>query len=170
MAFNSGKMPLMSATELLPALESFTLDANARLALAQVPADIVHKLEPGGTVPDDLLLPGGDCAASQLYLQIRGIQPKMSSNGCAVIYLEYQLVLGIVRCVAVIDDRGQPPSMLQNARDGVKAFDDMRTLYATLECSPYKITQLYWTPRGNSGGVGGGEWAFTLHVKHCTNC
>lgn len=73
-----------------------------------------------------------------------------------------QIGLSIVRCVAVLDDRGRAPSADETHADGHQMVSDMGALLRAIECcldedaGDTVIDQ--WAPLGPNGGCAGGEW------------
>ena len=120
---------------------------------------------PGSTVAWD------DCCAGQLWARVITVVPlyKGTMNGvqCPTGY-DFTLGVGVIRCVATVDDRGRAPSAQQITRDGTAGQRDMREIADVLQ-SYRPVDALAgrlgtWTPLGPDGGCAGGEWTYQMRT------
>lgn len=117
-------------------------------------------LQPGMSVAWD------DCCDGQLWVRINSASPVyQNGSGCSVA-MDVTYSVGLVRCVAVLDDRGRAPRPERITEDGLAAIDDMCTLYSTLDNLKlgHRLNIGNWTPLGPNGGCAGGEWAVTIRL------
>lgn len=143
-------------------------------------------LAPGGTVAWDNCEDNGS-SEGQLWVRIVTAFPTMgqSSRGgrntpfpavdseqlCGIQHLAVQFGLGVVRCVATVNDDGVAPSAEQMTADALGMTEDAAALLKAIECGipgprGYKNV-LAWTPQGPQGGCAGGEWTFYLPAPVC---
>lgn len=119
-----------------------------------------------------------DCCDGQLWLRVSNLVPSGNpfpqslgaASPCLPPMTAITAHLGIVRCIATIDDRGRAPSALEVTNDGITALDDALVLYEwltrldPLEVGFAKVIVDSWQPLGPNGGCAGGEWSVTLGV------
>lgn len=163
-----------SATALAKSITD-TMDTLASVAVDLVsptPGRVV-KVAPGEIVAWD------DCCDGQLWVRLVNLTPsdgatparRPGMDVCATPWFIGTFELGLVRCAAVVDDRGIAPSALQVTTDGVQSVNDMAQLMAALKCSDIDVRSLTgWTPQGPEGGCHGGFWTFTLRLSNCLTC
>jgi hypothetical protein len=74
--------------------------------------------------------------------------------------------IGILRCVSVSDDQGNPPDPTDlQANAALQVADAMALRKAAACCAPEKDFILGgYTPVGPAGGLVGGTWAMSLQV------
>jgi len=144
-----------------------TLVTLARDVLAVVQSELT--VQPGRVV----LAPGvnvawDDCCDGQLAVRVVNTVPQFQRNarqGCPVGFL-VTLGVSLVRCVATLDDQGQPPAPWEMDHDGSVMMRDMGQIATALQCfQPEHALSSYlgeWVPLGPEGGCAGGEWTFTV--------
>lgn len=146
--------------------------SDAKAALTPQPQRIVQ-VAPGESVAWD------DCCSGQLWVRLVSIAPaptatpdrRPGADACAVPFFVATLEVGILRCAAVVNDVGDPPSALQVTTDGVQSVSDMAQLLAVLRCMERPVRTLgAWTPQGPEGGCHGGFWQFTVGLDNCIEC
>lgn len=82
--------------------------------------------------------------------------------------LAYELQVGVIRCIPVMDNDGEPPDMNDVTDASLGFVADQHALRTAIECcdSPY-LTKLMvlggWTPIGPTGNCVGGFWTMTLN-------
>lgn len=83
---------------------------------------------------------------------------------CGPISWSVNLGVGVIRCVAGMNDQGVPPSGAQTMADGAEAVADMLALLRGLACCDIDEPQRLgaWNAQGPEGGFSGGEWELTL--------
>lgn len=132
------------------------------------------------------LLPAwDDCCAGQLYLRVIEVFPTApfpqfdaaqkgaAGSVCAIHMLAVRIGLGIIRCAAVLDDKGRPPTPARVQADADEMMDDMATLLDVLVCTVAKMPGVLafkmdrWQPQGVDGSCHGGEWGAYLAVDPC---
>lgn len=73
--------------------------------------------------------------------------------------------LGMLRCAAVVDDHGNPPTEEELNEDGAQVLADAEGLWMLLSCEVKVREVLRWTPVGPNGGCVGGHWQFTIDME-----
>lgn len=81
--------------------------------------------------------------------------------------------VGVLRCAAVVDDNGRPPSSARLIADAKKVHRDRAIVSEAIRCcfladadpGTYVIGE--WTPLGPQGGCVGGQTGLTLAVNAC---
>lgn len=120
---------------------------------------------PGASVAWD------DCCAGQLWARVVSVTPvyqgSRSSAACVIAH-DLTIGVGIVRCVAVVDDRGRAPSATQISADGNSGLRDMREIADALHghqpVDALSAQLGVWTPSGPDGGCAGGEWTYAMRT------
>lgn len=130
-------------------------------------------LVPGGTVP-------WDNACGQLWVRLvrllphtpSGRQAGAASAACRPDYWIATVGVGVIRCVATVNDRGQPPKDSRMTDDALGIWADAEALQCALvgltiprTYGPVTVTD--WSPLGPEGGAAGGEWGLTIKVSDC---
>lgn len=117
-----------------------------------------------------VLVPGGratwdDSCSGQLWVRLSNILPLPSSpSPCRLEARQATIHLGIVRCIATVNERGRPPTAVEVTADGITALSDAAVLLDFLtELDPLSVglgtlTVTNWEPLGPLGGYAGGEW------------
>ncbi len=120
---------------------------------------------PGSNVAHD------DCCDGQVHVRLVSAVPNYAgtrnSTGCPVSF-DLTLGIGVVRCAAVVDDRGRAPTSAQVTGDGHQMLQDMADLAGTLQdWKPEEALSAQlgsWNPTGPQGGCTGGEWTYVVRV------
>lgn len=130
--------------------------------------DRVIVVQPGAGVTWD------ENCQGQLWARVRSVTPGegpgRGTGPCGIPFWDIELELGIIRCVAGMDNRGRPPKDHVIAEDGKDAVGDMSALLGVLTCSPYTREVINWTPLGPEGGFAGGAWRFQVEMNNCIQC
>lgn len=119
-----------------------------------------------------------DCCRGQLWVRVVNLAPLVAnrqgspglvagSPGCGVLRWHATLGVGIVRCAAVVDDRGNAPSALTLTREAEQMTADASALSHGLLCSGLITRVVGWSPLGPLGGCVGGEWQIVTSVDLC---
>ena len=127
---------------------------GARDALT-IPVDRVY-IAPGDEVAWDPSCEG------QLYVRIvtsTANRPEHCDGPKTVIY-----GLGVVRCVATVDDQGVPPSPNRMTQDALVLQTDRRDLECFLTDAVKTTGIMEWSAMGPEGGAALGEWNFGVVV------
>lgn len=153
----------MAADLIGPVLAEYV--TNAVATLDPVPERVIV-YQPGEEVAWD------ECCDGQLWGRVVSvdpgpIQPKANGLPCGIPWWSVTLGLGILRCVAVVNDKGTPPSAAKITEDGAQMLADLATLQEVVACTGKTATVVSWTPLGPQGGCAGGEWVFTVRIMAC---
>lgn len=132
---------------------------QALTGLDPVPSTVV--VAPGAEVAwDDM--------CGQAWVRVVSAAPRYVRQTSCPFALVLTLGIGVIRCVATINDAGEPPSAAQVTADGKVMGDDMWGLYRALSCfvpeGAEKASLTSWTPLGPLGMSAGGEWAMEVWV------
>lgn len=82
--------------------------------------------------------------------------------------------LGVARCVAMMDEQGNPPAPEQQTAEARQFLTDAQTLRRVVACTileqrPHLYTKTVglgtWTPQGPEGGCAGGYWPVSTRVS-----
>lgn len=136
-------------------------------------------LAPGGPPAWDVCC---DCGTGdgQLWVQVAEAfptddfpSPVAGANRCPPSGFGARLVVGILRCAAVVDDQGRAPSSERLTADALKVQRDRAIVYEALRCcylvdadpGTYQIGS--WTPLGPQGGCVGGAVNVTVAAPAC---
>lgn len=155
----------MPTTADLPAILDYY---RTSIAAAFDPMPSRTIVQPGAEVAWDACCPDG-----QLWVRIVRIEPilptvpRADGNFCAQLGWRAFLAAGLIRCVAVVDDRGRAPSAEAVTNDGLKLAADIFPLQQAIACAGYTQGMGIWTPLGPQGGCAGGEQEFTIRLDAC---
>lgn len=138
--------------------------ARAALATAYaLPLDLIT-VSPGEVAWD---FPR-DCSEPPLvYVQIRSVSPnpqgatRLATGEVCVVLWDVVAAIGVMRCVATLDDTLQAPPPSEITSDALTILGDERTL---LEIVASLGSTGAWTPLGPEGTMAGGEVVFTVPV------
>lgn len=139
-------------------------------------------LHPGSVVPMDYC--DCECAGGQgqAWVRVARIYPTgarfpsqtFDIQPCqqAVPSWAVELVMGVYRCIATIDDEGRPPDCAQVTDDAVALMSDAAAMrQAAMCCFPdggdTAVVVGEYTPIGPSGGCGGGQLSVTVQAYDC---
>jgi hypothetical protein len=122
-------------------------------------------LQPGEEVAWD------ECCDGMLYVKVINVTPvqgNTKANGmpCGILAWSVQFGIGVLRCVATIDDRGNPPGAVKINADGAQFSKDMSNLLASVVCLG-EATINEAVPLGPQGTCAGSEVRFTLRLPVC---
>lgn len=126
-------------------------------------------LAPGSAVAWD------DCCDGQVWVRLISLVPKPDPTGlstpCGPSIWVATLGIGVVRCVATVDDQGYAPPASALITDTLQMTADMTALSEAIQCclAPQtgKTSMLRWEPSGPEGGCAGGEWTITVLIDNC---
>lgn len=129
----------------------------------------------GGEVPWDSCN-GTGCGDrdGMLWAKMIGINPVSGgsdSSNCPD--YTWTAEIGVVRCVASLDDSGNIPTPDQVAADAQQQADDADAIFTALRCcapadSPLREVALTsWSPLGPTGGCAGGAWTVRGRLSAC---
>lgn len=119
-----------------------------------------------------LLMPGGEVVwdgsenKGQLWIRVVAIVPHYPSGAVTGVQgfklgaaaWDATIALGILRCVATVDDRGRPPKASKMSSETEQMLSDASTLAGILNQAEEVAELTAWTPLGPEGGLAGGEW------------
>jgi hypothetical protein len=139
------------------------------------PVGLAH-LAPGNNVAWD------DCCNGQLWVRVISVVGASSMSNprlqpCALQF-QVRLGVGVIRCAAVINDQGVPPSAQQMTNDTLMMLVDRTDVMQALICCVPNIPGLNsqtlriedWLPQGPQGGCVGGEITITFTIGGCADC
>lgn len=117
-----------------------------------------------------VLMPGSqivwdDCCNGQLWVRVVGVEP-IRDAGCLYAF-RATIGVGVVRCAAVLDDQGRPPSAADVTADAVRQNLDLQIIGDTLACHDDVDALTRWAPAGPQGGCTAGEWQATVLYGVC---
>jgi hypothetical protein len=138
--------------------------------------------EPVGRV---VVMPGAsvvwdDCCEGQLWVRVvsvvgAGTLTKSAMQPCAPLY-QVNLTVGVVRCAAVIDSQGNPPTPAVMTHDADTTLRDFADVVTGLVCCASKVPEISalrvesWAPVGVDGGCVGGEVSASFRMALCSPC
>jgi len=99
-----------------------------------------------------------------IYPSVSLGEPSIEADNCGKL-LGFDVEVGIVRCVSVPDEEGNPPTPGMLLADTELQVADALTMRRAILCcvSSSKDVRLgIYTPIGPSGGLGGGMWTASL--------
>lgn len=159
------------ATELLSCLESVLSAYDAEACRTFV--------APGGSPAWDACC---DCGTGEgmAWVQISQVFPtdnfpvqQTGAMRCAPTGYGVQLVVGILRCAATLDDTGRAPSQERLTADAHKVQRDRAIVQEAIRCcyidtaDPGSYVIGPWTPLGPTGGCVGGQTTLSVVVPSC---
>lgn len=102
----------------------------------------------------------------QLWASLNGAEVT-DSEQCQ--NLRASVSIGILRCAAVINDNGDPPTALEVLQDVSQQTFDADTIYNLVSSEDFKHTFdiVSWTPLPPDGGCIGGFWNYTVNIGMC---
>lgn len=145
--------------------------------LTQISTCIQTELTP---TPRRTILPPGtevvwdECCDGQSWVRVISQAPgsavERRSGNCTPSMWEVTLGIGVIRCAAVPDAMGNPPSAVKLARDTDQMLTDAEAIKQALACcmnSDLSLRFLSWSPKGPQGGCVGGEWTIIIKIGNC---
>lgn len=156
----------MSASSTLLDLMKDYADRSTE-ALDPMPSRVIT-VQPGATATWD------GCKEGQLWVRLSGVEPipmstparRTGADLCSVPEWIATFQVGIIRCAATMDSRGNPPPARHIIDDGTQGIEDMMDLLKVLADHPRTRSVTVWTPAGPEGGMHGGYWTFTVAVPN----
>ena len=151
--------------DLLSAAEEMLNDCNR-------PAGLVT-LAPGASVAWDNCCDGG----GELWARVVTSLPQpQGSQPCDITHLQVRVGLGVVRCMAGLNEEGAPTAAQMTAdtlgmtKDADLLLQAIRTWGLPDKVVPKSISIEQGTPLGPSGFCGGWEWILTFRLMLCSGC
>jgi hypothetical protein len=151
-----------------------------RLELYDVPVcrSVWH---PGSTAPWDACGVTAGGAEGQAWVAIERVYATEDfpaeatlAHRCRPSGFAANVVLGVLRCAATLDDQGRPPSPEAVTLDAVKVSRDRAIMLESILCcyvddntDPGEFRLGGWEPLGPNGGCVGGQWRATVWVPSC---
>jgi len=76
------------------------------------------------------------------------------------------LGLGVLRCVATMDNDGGPPKWAERTEDALQCWADSAVLFEAVQNLPKEFVAAgpQWLALGPEGGVAGGEWTIPVNL------
>lgn len=126
------------------------------------------------------LVPGGaavawdDCCAGQAWVRVVRIfsstnfpNVDTSPMRCTGLVLAAEYEVGVIRCAATVNDRGEPPSIEELCRDVEHALDDARAVREAIMFDfageyPSGVVLGQWLPTEIEGGCVGGTMTVSV--------
>lgn len=108
--------------------------------------------------------PAWDCA--MLFVSLSGITPRLDASGCVEMY-HATFRVGLLECVAHVEDSGRVPTPAQVTEDGLSIASKVEPLLRLIESFDYEPLGVHghsmsaYEPLGPSGGLAGGQWYVT---------
>lgn len=148
-------------------------------------------LHPGQSVPVDYCCEcdvGGEAGEGQAWVRPGRIYPTSGRFPVQLVdaapcpaglgLWAVELVLGVYRCAAAMDDDGEPPSCDRTWGDTEKLLSDAAALRAAISCcfpnmgdpgegDPPVVVVGGWESLGPSGGCVGGQMTVTVQFSDC---
>lgn len=128
-------------------------------------------LQPGDEVAWD------DCCNGQLAVRLISLVPIPSgtpgARPCPPAGWNATLGISMIRCVATLQDDGEPPTAEAITVDALDVLGDMALIQLAIDCvtrarpEVQRLELLSWTPLGPAGGCAGGEWRLHMFVPSC---
>lgn len=116
-----------------------------------------------------------DCTTNKCgsaWVRLAGVFPSNvlptadQSTGSCTAPLAFTVEVGVDRCAAVGDSRGNPPTVGQRLEEARLVLADMQAMRRAIVCcfgtKDYVLGE--YTPRGPQGGCVGGTWTVTASV------
>jgi hypothetical protein len=95
--------------------------------------------------------------------------PEPDSVGTCISLLGFEVEVGIVRCLPVADDSGNPPSVEDNLLATRNQLADMAAMHRAIRCCLGTGDRNYvlgtYNPYGPLGGIVGGTWTFRIQQE-----
>lgn len=161
----------MTPPLLTPILTDILTGTIAALSAAGAPVSDAS-LTPGELPAWDSCCDGG----GQLWVRVLRVTPggvrddRRVTHGCPSTWIA-RVGVGVIRCVATVDDNGLPPTPDTLTAEAVQMHEDAHTIAQRLLCEPIAGTASAameeWVPLGPDGGCAGGEWVVALLLADC---
>lgn len=110
-----------------------------------------------------------DSPCGQVWVRLVALEPIQAEQqpGGRVLQWNATIEVGHLRCVATLDDNGNPPSPTQITADAQQVLDDVEALRDMIECEVDHHRMIRWDPSGPNGAMSGGAWLYTVRVDGC---
>ncbi|QGJ88887.1 hypothetical protein PBI_TEAMOCIL_33 [Microbacterium phage Teamocil] len=107
----------------------------------------------------------------QAWSRIVSLTPVIGTrkaNGVACVeWWDVTFAVGVLRCVANVNNRGKVPTAEQITADGHEFADDLVTLLTAIECDQYVRQIVTAVPLGPQGNAAGSEVQFIVRLQPC---
>lgn len=159
----------MCNDRITPVLEEVLGVVLAEFAECEAPKFCRVGLVGGNAAWDDCCDCGGK--NGQLWVRLVDWQPdpdfdQPSPFGCDQPSL-LSVGVGVLRCIPTLDEHGNPPSALDEARAAGRLHSDSQIVYNAVMCNIEERYWRGWQTLGYDGGCGGGEHLFQLPFGSC---
>ena len=135
-------------------------------------------IHPGSTAPWDACGVAEGGAEGQAWVAAARMSPQpIQDAGQRIRPVEFaaEVVVGVLRCAATVDDHGNPPSVDAVMGDAQKQTRDAAIIREVYECCYVQATDAGtgefrlgdWEPLGPLGGCVGSQWRATILVPAC---
>lgn len=156
---------LRFAENLVELVSGYTAAAFENL---EVKPDRVIHIAPGASIAWD------ENCSGQLWGRVATIEPGKPVQGaaraCGITHFYATVELGILRCVATLDEDGSAPSAETIENEGIAAAGDLAALLQAVLCQPKTYQVIRYIPEGPNGGYAGGAWSFLVRLENCVDC
>jgi len=167
----------VSTVASVPTIEDEDALPLAREVLALLEAELLSS--PGGRVGAALLVPGaalvmdycgapGDCGMAfvrvdSIFPSSRFPQPDSTPNTCGTM-TAVRLQVGVLRCLPVLDEAGNPPTAIEQDEAVRVQMGDYAAIRRVVECRLGQADYLFgaYAPIGPMGDCGGGAVMLTV--------
>jgi hypothetical protein len=165
---------------LAPVVASLLGCLTERLAVYDVPVcrSFWH---PGATAPWDACGTVDGGAEGQAWVAVQRVYPTdrfpaqvAEAHRCVPSGYGAEVVVGILRCAATVDDSGRAPTGDRVTVDAVKVSRDRQIILETIVCclfgddpDPGGFRLGAWEPLGPNGGCVGGQWRLDVALPAC---
>lgn len=111
-----------------------------------------------------------DCCEGQVWTRLVSLMPGVSDSAqsCGPLTWTATIGIGVLRCAAVVDDRGNPPAAEVLTDEALRGTADAFALSEAIQCcmTATRLKMLNWAPLGPEGGCVGGEWQVSVMVDN----
>lgn len=155
-----------SVDQIGPTLSALIAETQRRLdAARRTVSKNVVTVQPGLEVAWDDVCPGL-LWGRVVRLDAVMAAPKANGEPCGVSFWDVQLGLGVVRCVATVDRKGNPPTFAEVSANGEEMLLDIATTRDAI-LTIHNPRVMTWQPLGPLGGGAGGEWITSHRIMAC---
>ena len=143
-------------------------------------ACVEPKISP--VVGRSLIMPGvatvwDDCCDGQLWVQAPRVEVASTTDAaqkCGVLMWDVTVLVGVVRCATVVDDRGGAPSVSVMTAEAEQILADADAIRKAVACcaipAGMKVRFVRWTGLGPEGGCAGGAWELSVRLLNDCDC
>jgi hypothetical protein len=139
-------------------------------------------VHPGSMAPWDACGVSEGGAEGQAWVAVERVYPvdpfpqqDLSSQRVGLVEFAADVIVGVLRCAATVDDQGNPPPAAAVMADSVAQTRDLAILrdallccyYPSVDSDPGEFRLGTWEPLGPQGGCVGGQWRATIRIPAC---